>query len=72
MSQPISVAVDGRNFRSYSSGVFGNCGTTLSYGALLVGGSDFFYKLKLSWGTNFGEAGFIRLEKRENICGICQ
>ncbi|MFM7857852.1 MAG: C1 family peptidase, partial [Flammeovirgaceae bacterium] len=35
-TRPISVAVDGRNFRSYSSGIFDNCGTTLTVAGLAV------------------------------------
>lgn len=70
--RPISVAVDAHNFRNYHDGIFDNCGYTLSYGALLVGASDYYYKLKLSWGPSFGESGYIRLQKSDNICGICQ
>lgn len=69
--RPISVAVDGQNFRSYSSGIFDNCGTTLSLAGLLVGGTDLYYRFKNSWGTTWGEAGYIRLLKSGNICGIC-
>ena len=70
INQPVSVAVDGRNFRSYSTGVFYNCGTSLSLAALLVGMTDSFWRVKLSWGTQWGEAGYIRLS-RGNTCGIC-
>ena len=70
--QPISVAVDAENFHLYHSGVFSQCGTRLNYGGLLVGATSAYYTLKLSWGYNFGEAGYIRLERRSDICGICQ
>lgn len=69
--RPISVAVDGNNFRSYKGGVFDSCGTSLSLPALLVGGTDLYYRLKLSWGTLYGESGYIRLLKQANVCGIC-
>lgn len=70
-TRPISVAVDGRNFRSYSSGIFDNCGTTVSLAGLAVSLTDTFWRVKLSWGANFGENGYIRLAKANNICGIC-
>ena len=70
--RPISVAVDGANFRNYRGGIFDQCGTNLSLAGLLVGGTDLYYKLKLSWGSLFGEYGYIRLLKTNNICGICQ
>lgn len=72
--RPVSVAVDGQNFAKYSSGIFDNCGNNLSLAALLVGGTNSYYKLKLSWGTSWGEGGYIRLLRTtdyNNICGIC-
>lgn len=69
--RPISVAVDGQNFANYQSGVFDNCGTNLSLAVLLVGSTDLYYTLKNSWGTKWGEAGYIRLLRKTNVCGIC-
>ena len=57
---------------NYQTGLFSNCGTNLTLAALLVSGYDSYYRLKLSWGTSWGEAGYIRLSKFNNICGICQ
>jgi cathepsin L len=68
--RPVSVAVDGTNMVNYRSGIFSNCGTQLTLAALLVGGTDSYYRLKLSWGTGWGEAGYIRLVRATNICGI--
>ena len=42
-SRPISVVVDANNFQFYTSGIFYNCGTNLSLGALLVGMRWFFF-----------------------------
>lgn len=70
INQPVSIAVDGRNFYSYTYGVFSNCGTNLSLAGLLVGMTDSYWRVKLSWGISFGEAGYIRLA-RGNTCGIC-
>lgn len=69
--RPISVAVDGNNFQFYKSGIFYNCATNLSLAALLVGMNDSSWNVKLSWGTTWGESGYIRLA-RGNTCGICQ
>ena len=70
ISRPISVVVDGNNFQFYNSGIFYNCGTNLSLGALLVGMNDYSWNVKNSWGPNWGESGYIRLG-RGNTCGIC-
>lgn len=69
-SRPISVAVDATNWSQYKSGVFNNCKTSLNHGVLLVGVSDQSWKVKNSWGTSWGESGYIRVA-RGNTCGIC-
>lgn len=71
VSRPVSVAVDGANFQLYKSGVFYNCGTNATLAALLVGMTDAFWVVKNSWGTTWGEAGYIRLA-RGNTCAVCQ
>jgi C1A family cysteine protease len=68
---PVAIAIeaDQREFQLYKSGVFtGSCGTTLDHGVLAVGygtavdGTD-YYLVKNSWGTSWGESGFIRLAR---------
>lgn len=62
----VAIEADQSSFQLYKSGVFtGNCGTNLDHGVLVVGyGSDNglnFYKIKNSWGTGWGESGYIRI-----------
>ena len=74
--QPVSVAVeaDQNSFQFYSSGVMtATCGTNLDHGVLAVGygtdaGQD-YYKVKNSWGADWGEAGYIRLGRGANYNG---
>jgi len=68
--RPISVAVDATNWSQYKNGVFNNCSAKLNHGVLLVGITDQFWKVKNSWGTSWGESGYIKLA-RGNTCGIC-
>lgn len=68
--RPISVAVDATNWSTYKSGVFSNCKTALNHGVLLVGLTDQYWHVKNSWGTTWGESGYVRLA-RGNTCGIC-
>lgn len=78
--QPVSVAIEADQsvFHFYSSGVLdsSSCGTTLDHGVLLVGygtdsstGKD-YWKVKNSWGTTWGESGYVRLVRGKNMCGI--
>jgi C1A family cysteine protease len=76
--QPVSVAIeaDQRAFQLYSGGVFtGTCGSELDHGVLLVGyGRDHFI-LKNSWGSSWGEKGFMYIGRGdynngEGQCGV--
>jgi C1A family cysteine protease len=71
VGQPISIAIeaDQNCFQQYAGGVLGTscaCGTNLDHGVLAVGwGTDpsagDYYSVKNSWGTSWGEAGYVRL-----------
>jgi C1A family cysteine protease len=70
-ARPLSISVDASNWSQYKSGVFDNCGTGINHAVLLVGtDSTGVWKVKNSWGTGWGESGFIRLAAG-NTCGIC-
>ncbi|KAF8413795.1 hypothetical protein HHK36_001788 [Tetracentron sinense] len=79
--QPVSVAIEasGYAFQFYSKGVFtGTCGNNLDHGVAVVGyGEDTgqkYWLVKNSWGTGWGEAGYIRMERdiadEGGLCGI--
>lgn len=69
-SKPVSVTVDATNWSRYGGGVFNNCAASINHAVLLVGVNDQGWKIKNSWGTGWGEAGFIRLAGG-NTCGLC-
>lgn len=81
--QPVSVAVeaDGFDWQFYSGGVVtDSCGVNLDHGVLVVGyGMDAsaggYWKVKNSWGPDWGESGYIRIGRGSNYgvngeCGI--
>lgn len=67
--QPVSIGVDASCFMSYSSGVLmpDECSQQLNHGVLAVGYSQssetngVVYKVKNSWGPEWGESGYVRL-----------
>ncbi|XP_049320221.1 procathepsin L-like [Astyanax mexicanus] len=77
---PISVSVDAsrRSFRLYKSGVYYDhtCSNHhMNHGVLLIGygrsGSRSYWLVKNSWGTWWGEHGYIRMSRNKgNQCGI--
>ncbi|WOG91773.1 hypothetical protein DCAR_0311024 [Daucus carota subsp. sativus] len=81
-NQPVSVAVDasGYSFQLYSEGVLFSsyCGKTLNHGVTVIGyGKDKgrkYWLVKNSWGTDWGEDGYIRIERGirdpSGTCGI--
>lgn len=75
--QPVSVAIDAEGYmmQLYSSGVFtGYCGKKLNHGVTIVGygeeGGQKYWLVKNSWGTTWGEQGYIKMKRGSNICGI--
>jgi C1A family cysteine protease len=67
--QPISVGVDANNWQNAGSGVFDNCGTSLDHAVLAVGYTSSSWKVKNSWGTWWGDQGYIHLAMG-NTCGV--
>lgn len=81
-NQPVSIAIDasGLNFQFYSEGVFnGLCGTDLNHGVAIVGYGTTqeginYWLVRNSWGTGWGEQGYIRMQRGvnapEGLCGL--
>jgi cathepsin L len=79
---PVSVAIeaDQQCFQFYSGGILSDpsCGMQLDHGVTAVGyGTDAptstdYWIVKNSWGTSWGEQGYVRLIRGSNECGIAQ
>ncbi|XP_055823943.1 zingipain-2 [Solanum dulcamara] len=80
--QPISVAIDasGYDFQLYSGGIYsGYCGNRLNHAVTLIGydveqNGEKYWIVKNSWGTIWGESGYIKIKRGSNdnggMCGI--
>ena len=77
---PVSVTVDADStqFRNYKSGVItsSDCGTKLDHAITAVGygtdddGND-FYLVRNSWGTVYGDNGYLKIGRNGDGYGIC-
>ncbi|KAK7886561.1 hypothetical protein WMY93_026182 [Mugilogobius chulae] len=75
---PTAVSVHSSlpGFYYYKSGVFSDpaCTGPVDHGVLLVGysndGVSDYWIVKNSWGTRWGEDGYMRIVRNKNMCGI--
>lgn len=71
---PLSVCLDASNWNSYTGGIMYACGQSVDHCVQAVGvdtsGSSPYWKVRNSWGTSWGESGYIRLAYGQNTCDI--
>jgi cathepsin F len=73
---PLVICVDASQWQFYSSGIMtaSQCGTFLNHCVQVTGydtsSSTPYWTVRNSWGTDWGEQGFIRLEYGQNTCGL--
>jgi len=72
----VSVEAD-TDFQFYTSGILNakNCGTNLDHAVTAVGygteGGQEYYIVRNSWGSSWGEEGYIRIAAGKNGSGVC-
>jgi hypothetical protein len=74
-NSPMAISLAASTLMSYRSGILTNCGDRdLNHSVTLVGygtqSSTQFWILKNSWGANWGENGFFRLQYGVNCLGL--
>jgi len=75
---PVAIYVDASNWSSYMGGIFSYTGCSsnpanLDHAVQAVGVypvSGGYWKVRNSWGTSWGESGYIRLQYGYNTCGV--
>lgn len=78
---PVVITIDTAPLKFYQSGIFDmkDCPVLIDGLMLIVAGGNNngtnYYTAKNSWGSNWGEKGFIRLSRdisqHDGICGMC-
>jgi cysteine peptidase B len=72
---PIAIGAYAVPWKQYKSGILTSCGSgPVDHAIVVVGygtdsGTD-YWTIKNSWGTSFGEGGYIRVEKGTNLCKV--
>jgi cathepsin F len=73
---PLSICVDAEPWQDYTGGVLmaSDCSNSLDHCVQLVGydmtQSTPFWIVRNSWGTDWGENGYIRLQYGQDTCGV--
>merc|ERR1711890_35542 len=73
---PISICLCASSsaFGQYSGGIFDDpsCGTSINHAVACVGydTNQNYWIVRNSWGTSWGESGYIRMVKGKNMCGM--
>ena len=71
---PLSVCVDADSWSSYTGGVMSTCGTSVDHCVQAVGvdrsDSSPYWKVRNSWGPDWGEQGHILLAYGSDMCEI--
>jgi len=70
---PFSIIVDASSWQYYKNGILpsSQCGKNLDHAVVAVGYVEGqYWRVRNSWGTSWGENGFIRLQYGENTCGM--
>ncbi len=74
---PLSIAVDATAFQTYHGGILKTCRFGgLNHGVTLVGYGEEdgtkFWIIRNSWGTGWGEKGYVRVARGKGLCGMNQ
>ena len=71
---PVSVGIDSARMDNYRGGIYkaSMCSSNIDHAVTIVGYTDKAWIIKNSWGLNWGENGYLYLERGKNACGVAE
>jgi len=76
---PLSVCVDASSWQYYNGGIIttsSDCGTSLDHCVGITGygtaESTNYWWVRNSWGTDWGQSGYLQVQSGADVCGIAQ
>ena len=69
---PLSICIDASTWSSYTSGILSTCSDHVNHCVQVTGinPGDGYWIIRNSWGTEWGNDGYIYLKTDENLCDI--
>jgi cysteine peptidase B len=72
---PVSVCVDASSWQDYNGGVLTSCGTNVDHCVQLTGYANYgqsgsYWIVRNSWGTDWGQSGYIWIQIGQDLCSI--
>jgi C1A family cysteine protease len=72
---PVSVCVDASSWQNYNGGVLTSCGSDVDHCVQLTGYANYgesgaYWIVRNSWGSDWGENGYIWIEIGQDLCSI--
>jgi len=72
---PVSVCVDASSWQNYQGGVLSQCGTDVDHCVQATGYANYgedgaYWRVRNSWGEDWGESGYIYIAIGQDLCSI--
>jgi cysteine peptidase B len=72
---PVSVCVDASSWQDYSGGILTQCSNNVDHCVQLTGYYNYgqsgaYWNVRNSWGTDWGQSGYIWIEIGQDLCSI--
>jgi len=74
---PLSICVEADTWQNYNGGILTkNCGLDLDHCVMITGfrnqGNTPIWLVRNSWGADWGEQGYIYIQRGKNLCGVAE